>query len=60
MQPVAAQTFIIEKFAAEVSPMYTYHNVHHVRAVFHHAALIAERKDRQPRYANIINSGCLS
>jgi uncharacterized membrane-anchored protein YitT (DUF2179 family)/HD superfamily phosphodiesterase len=44
MQPVAAQTFIIEKFAAEVSPMYTYHNVHHVRAVFHHAALIAEKE----------------
>lgn len=44
MQPVAAQTFIIEKFAAEVNPMYTYHNVHHVRAVFHHAALIGEKE----------------
>jgi uncharacterized membrane-anchored protein YitT (DUF2179 family)/HD superfamily phosphodiesterase len=44
MQPVAAQTFIIEKIAAEISSIYTYHNVHHTRAVFHHAALIAEKE----------------
>ena len=45
MQPVAAQTFIIEKLAAEISSIYTYHNVHHTRAVFHHAALIAEKEE---------------
>lgn len=47
MQPIAAQTFIIEKLAAEISSIYTYHNVSHTRAVVHHAALIAEKEGVQ-------------
>lgn len=44
MQPLAAQTFIINKIATEISPIYTYHNEHHTRAVSHHAALIGEKE----------------
>ncbi len=44
MQPVAAQTFIVEKLTKEIDPIYEYHNVNHTTEVIHHAALIAERE----------------